>query len=117
MYILHIEDEPSDAALVDRYLRTTSHQYQNATTIETAWEMLQNQPDIVLVDMILNHARNGFKFVQDLRHQGYQKPIVAITGLVLDKEIKQCYSAGCNAVLIKPFSINELITILDKYIS
>jgi CheY-like chemotaxis protein len=117
MHILHIEDEPSDAALVDRYLRTTHHQYQNATTIEAAWEMIQNKPDIVLVDMIINHVRNGFKFVQDLRHQGYQKPIVAITGLVLDKEIKQCYTAGCNAVLIKPFSIDALIATLNEYIS
>ena len=117
MDILYIEDEPSDAALVGRYINTTGHQYENVASFEAASERIAaNQPDLILVDMIINHTRKGFAFVHALRDQGYTRPIIAVTGLALDAEIKQCYAVGCNAVLVKPYTIMELVALLDKYL-
>lgn len=117
MRILYIEDEPADAQLVERYIEVTPHQVVVVSNIPDAQAAFANPVDLVLVDVLLNKTRSGYDFVRELRTQGYQQPIIAVTGLSFDADIERCYSAGCTDVLTKPYAIKQLAELLEKYTS
>src|ERR1700694_1718036 len=109
MNILYVEDEPADAQLVQRYVQLTPHQLTVTPTIQEAMDSLESKPDLILVDVLLNQDKVGYKFVRELRTRGYTQAIVAVTGLVLAHDIEQCYEAGFTEVLAKPYAIQELV--------
>lgn len=117
MRILYLEDEAADAQLVERYVQLTDHELVVAGDLASAWANLEETTGLILVDVLLNKSRSGYDFVRELRTRGYQQPIVAITGLALNSDIEQCYRAGCDDVLIKPYAINQLVALFDKYVS
>jgi CheY-like chemotaxis protein len=117
MLVLYIEDEPNDYTLVERYLRSTQHELLIATNVDDAWQALAQQPDLVLVDMLINQSRQGFDFVQHARDRGYAQPVVAITGLSLPTDLERCYAVGCTEVLQKPYTIHQLAATLNRYLS
>jgi CheY-like chemotaxis protein len=105
MRILYLEDEPADAQLVERYIRLTQNQVTIANNVADARAALEEPPDMVLVDILLNRTR-----------EGYTQPIIAVTGLTLRQEIEQCYRSGVTDILTKPYTANQLAQILDKYL-
>ena len=116
MLILYVEDDPTDADLVARYLRNSPHQLKIAKSIEEASVILGEEPALVLVDIMLNRSRQGFNFVSQLREHGYTQPVIAITALSLPKEKEQCLEAGCTEVLTKPYMIDQLAGVMNKYL-
>ncbi len=117
MLILYIEDEPNDYTLVQRYVRSTPHELMVCTNIDDGWQALGQQPDLILVDLMLNQSRQGYDFVQVMRQHGYTQPVVAVTGLSLPNEVEHCYEVGCNEVLQKPYTIHQLADTLNRYLS
>ena len=90
MYILSIEDTPADAELVQRVTRARHHQGTFVRTLQEARQVLQEtNPDVILVDVVLNQVRVGDEFVRELRAEGYTQPIIAVTALALPHEIQQ----------------------------
>jgi CheY-like chemotaxis protein len=115
MKILYIEDEPADANLVERYIQLTPHKLVLASNLVDARAAMTTPPDLILVDVLLGRARDGYSFVKEMRGQGYEHPIIAVTGLSTPYDIEQCYESGVNEVLTKPYAINQLIELLNKY--
>jgi CheY-like chemotaxis protein len=115
MRILYVEDEPADAQLVERYVQLTPHQLVVASNVQDAKAAMKNIPDLILVDVLLGSTRDGYALVRDLRRQGYARPIVAVTALTTPYDIDQCFEAGFDEVLGKPYAINQLVDILDRY--
>jgi CheY-like chemotaxis protein len=115
MLILYIEDEPNDATLLDRYIRVTPHKLHIVTNMQDAKAHMTQTPDLLLVDVLIGQARQGYNFVRELRNQGYNQPIVAVTGLSTPYDIEQCFASGFNEVLTKPYTIDELADMINKY--
>jgi CheY-like chemotaxis protein len=113
--ILYVEDMPLDAELVQRYIDVTPHELVIATTLDAARQALQNNPDLILLDVVLNDTKSGYGFVRELRTQHFTHPIIAVTALALPKDIEQCYEAGFTAVLVKPFELKHLAALLAQY--
>ncbi len=116
MRILYVEDEPADALLVARYMQSTEHELVAVPTIQEAKACLENSPELILVDILLNHTRQGYDFVSELRAQGCTAPIIAVTGLALPLEIEHCYQVGFTDVLTKPYTVRQLADLLQKYL-
>lgn len=117
MLILYIEDDPIDAQLVERFSKITKHQVIITNNTEDAKSALASSPDLILVDIILNNSRSGYRFVRDLRTQGFTQPIIALTALSLPQDIEACYEAGVTEILSKPYEITQLQKLFDKYMS
>jgi len=115
MRIVCIEDEPADAELMERYATLKQHEFVIATNLEEGYAALGVTTHLILVDIILNRARVGYQLVKNLRSQGYTTPIVAVTGLALPNDIQQCYEAGFSDVLTKPYNIQQLVELFNKY--
>jgi CheY-like chemotaxis protein len=117
MKILYIEDEPADANLVERYIQLTPHELVLASNVSDARDAMNTHPDLILVDVLLGRTRDGYTFIQEMRGQGYEQPIIAVTGLSTPYDLEQCYQSGVDEVLTKPYAINQLIELLNKYAS
>jgi CheY-like chemotaxis protein len=116
MHILYIEDEYNDAVLVRRYVQTTPHQITIVETTKEAIKVLESAPSLILVDVLLGGVRDGLEFVKMARQRGYMKPMIAITGLTLPQDLEKCLAVGCTEVVSKPYSINELDRVINKYL-
>lgn len=116
MRILYLEDEYNDAALVQRYVQTTPHQITIVETTKEAVKVLESAPALILVDVLLGGVRDGLEFVRMARQRGYTQPIVAVTALALPQDVEKCIAAGCTEVIRKPFGINELDRVINKYL-
>ena len=85
-------------------------------------EALQNAqdmvPDLIITDMIMP-IMGGKQFIDQVRaHPGLSHiPIIAITAISSDKERIECYEAGADAVLVKPFNTDELLLLSQRLIS
>ncbi len=115
MRIVYVEDEPADAQLVERYAALTHHELVVASNIEDARTALDTPTDLLLVDVVLQETRAGYRFVEDLRAHGYEQPVIAVTGLALPQDIQECYRCGFTDVLTKPYNIKQLAELFNKY--
>lgn len=115
MRILHIEDDLSNARLVEMYVNSTIHEIMSVSTIQAAYSALDFQPDMILLDMILEGGRDGFQFVSELRQHGYTMPVIAVTALSAHNDMQACYEAGVDRVLVKPFTIKQLAQVIHAY--
>jgi CheY-like chemotaxis protein len=116
MRVLYIEDEPNDIHLVELYMQSISQSMVAVTNLQDAYKALDDRPDLILVDILLDQARSGYDFARSLRRQGYQTPLVAITALSTQKDIDACYEAGFDQVLVKPFMISQLAETIAYFI-
>jgi len=113
--ILYVDDEPNDIHLVELFINTTPHQLVATDNIAEAQHALSEQPDLVLMDILIGNTRAGFEFVQQARQVGYTQPMVAVTGLSTADDIQKCLAAGFDRVLTKPFSILQLAELINAY--
>lgn len=60
---------------------------------------------------------DGFEASQHLREQGYNKPIIALTAGTTIHEKQHCIECGMNDVLSKPYRLEDLKAILQKWLS
>src|SRR5689334_10267254 len=108
MNILYLEYEPQDAELLALYTRAMTYNLTVASSLEEANAAIAEYPDLVLVDVMLGRTRDGFKFTQGLREQGFDRPVVAVTALATAGDMEECRRAGFDRVLTKPYTINQL---------
>jgi CheY-like chemotaxis protein len=117
MNILYIEDEPNDAQLVALYVNTTPHHLTIAANTQEARKAFADNPDLILVDVLLGAARDGYKLVRELHDQGCTRPIIAITALTTPRDVEECQAVGFDFVLHKPFTIEQLAAVIGRYAS
>ena len=115
MRILYMDDEPNDIHLVDLYVKSTSHELIVAEDLEKFDASLDTQPDLILIDIMINRSRIGLQLPQKVRQQGHDVPLIAVTGLTTADDLRQCQTAGFDHVLTKPFSILQLANVIKRY--
>lgn len=115
MKILYVEDEPNHAQLIRLYAQSYQHTLFLANTLEQAFTLLQETPELILVDVLLRETRSGLEFIRSVRASGSKVPIVVITALssVLDQEA--CRQAGADAIIFKPITMKNLDNIFEHY--
>ncbi len=72
--------------------------------------------DLIFMDMQMP-VMDGIEACRQLRDQGNQIPIIALTANVMQKHRDQFRAVGCNEFLDKPISKQKLIALLQQYLS
>ncbi|MEZ4672113.1 MAG: response regulator [Anaerolineae bacterium] len=116
MKILHIEDDMNSARLVEMYVTSTHHEIVTVYNVHEAISVMESdRPDLILLDLVLNGQRDGFSLVRDLRQQGFDLPIIAVTALSTRQDLRECNDVGIDHVLVKPFTIKQLAQVIQTY--
>lgn len=122
--VLHVDDEPLNRALVRAMLaraadpRLNAAQLREAGTLAAARTAWADQPaDIVLLDVRLPDG-SGLELAAELRAGvGRERPwIIALTGGAASAEQRSARAAGCDAVLLKPYTVEQFETALTEYL-
>ena len=121
MKILLVEDNLLNQKVVMFNLKKYDYNITAVTNGLDALEAVKNnQFDLVLMDIMLPEM-NGFEVTEKIRNfeskQGKNPvPIVALTANTLDNDREKCISVGMNEYLSKPFTANELIEKIEKFV-
>jgi DNA-binding response OmpR family regulator len=107
--VLVIEDDPHIADLVDLYLRREGFRVLLAGDGEKGLQIFTNEdPWIVILDVGLPGARDGFDVCREIRARG-AAPVLFLTAR--DDEVDRILGLelGADDYLVKPFSPRELV--------
>ncbi len=82
---------------------------EQAETMAAAFDKIDDfAPDILILDVQLPDG-NGFHICERLRKQGFEKPIIMLTGQDGEQEIIKGLDTGANDYLAKPMRFGELL--------
>jgi two-component system KDP operon response regulator KdpE len=107
--ILVVEDEPRVMRLVSEVLGAVGYRVIGAASGEAAIEMLAlEQPDLVLLDILLPHDLDGYQVCRRIREFS-DVPVIMLTAKARDDDILAGFDAGADDYLTKPFNAKELV--------
>jgi two-component system KDP operon response regulator KdpE len=107
--ILVVEDEPRMTLLVREVLQAFDYRVVAAANGETAIEMVAlEQPDLVLLDILLPHGPDGYEVCQRIREFS-NVAVIMLTAKARESEILRGFEVGADDYLVKPFNAKELV--------
>ncbi len=117
--VLLADDGPDNQRLISHVLRKAGADVvvvgdgQEALDTALAADVEATPFDVVLMDMQMP-VLDGYEATQQLREQGYDRSIVAITAHAMDSDRERCLNAGCDAFTTKPLKIEELLGLVAE---
>ena len=113
--VLVVEDEEVNYFL----LRDILENYQAIVTWaeigQQAVDMIHNGEffDFILMDINLP-AMDGLETTRKIKTMHPRIPIIAQTAFAQDSEVENCLKAGCDGVVLKPFTQKKLFSAIQK---
>ena len=107
--ILIVDDDPAVVNSTADMLSAFSFDVITSTDPRKGFEMATSQaPDVIILDWMMP-GYSGMQFVSDFRKQGYQTPVLFLTGKgELDTDQVEALRAGADDYLAKPCSAQLL---------
>jgi two-component system, OmpR family, KDP operon response regulator KdpE len=107
--ILVVEDEPRLVRLIRAILESAQYQVEVVPNGERAIEQLAlDPPDLVLLDLLLPGALDGFEVCRRMR--GFSMvPIIMLTARAGEEDKLRGFEMGADDYIVKPFSAKELL--------
>ncbi|MEH1905364.1 MAG: hybrid histidine kinase/response regulator HrmK [Nostoc sp.] len=115
--ILLVENDLTNAYLIQIYLRKLGYQVTWAKNASEMWEALtQLDPALILMDVYLADG-NGLELVQQLREnrQYAAIPIIIQTAMAMKGDREICLESGVNDYISKPIDLILLASLVAKY--
>jgi len=116
---LIIEDHPDMLDVLSRQLEVLKFTVISVDNgMEGVEKAIAEKPDLILMDIMMPEM-DGREATRIIRSNPGTKdiPILAITVLFREKELKKCIEAGCNDYLVKPFTFEELQEKIKEHLS
>ena len=108
--VLVIDDEPSIRMLCRVNLELEGYDVREATTLDEARAELANGIDVVLLDVHLAHE-DGRELLVEIRRD---RPGLAVALFTGSYEIAEGEADRGDALIPKPFTIDELVATVDR---
>ena len=117
--ILLVEDNDINRLYAGSILKMWGCPFDTAENGEVALEKFKNSHfDLILMDIQMP-IMDGFETTKVIRQWNNEKghvPIVALTANATQRDIDKCIAIGMNDCLTKPFTQEDLLKVLDKYL-
>ena len=115
-HILVIDDQDSMRSIISQMLEDKGHQVATAEDGEQGLKIFETTPaafDLIMCDVNMPKL-DGFEFLQKVKKDHPQTPVILLTGTNPDmaQYIGKEYKA--NAILKKPFIVDEVMEIVGK---
>ncbi len=107
--ILVVDDEPKLVRLVREVLTATGFEVLSTGSGESAIEMVAvEQPDLVLLDIVLSGATDGYTVAHRVREFS-DVPIIMLTAKARESDLLRGFDSGADDYIVKPFGSKELL--------
>ena len=117
-YILAADDEPMNLMILAELLE---EQYE-LVCVDNGLECLESvrnrQPDLILMDINMPEM-DGIEACRQIKllKETASLPIIMVSALASGSEIEAGLAAGADAYISKPFNEDELLQIIQQYLS
>ena len=113
--ILVAEDEDSNYELVKIVLAKRYRLIRAKNGIEAVTFCEDEHPDLILMDIRMPDM-NGLDATRIIKEVNHDIPIVALSAYAFDENIREAKEAGCDHFMAKPFRVEDLLDVVQKYI-
>ena len=115
--IVVAEDDKFIAHAYRNALELDGHDVHMAVDGDEALKFIAKyEPDLVMLDLVMP-GRNGFDTLKTLRQKDKETPVIILSNLGQDSDIKQCEKYGISAYLVKSnTSMKEVLKTMKKYL-
>lgn len=110
--ILVIEDEDKLRRVLEIQLRSAGYEVELASNAEQG-RKLASSVDLVLTDLRLP-GMDGLTLLETLRSQSLTLPVIVMTAYGTVENAVQAIKSGAAEFLLKPFSMDHLMTVVEK---
>ncbi|HEY1205636.1 MAG: sigma-54 dependent transcriptional regulator [Bryobacteraceae bacterium] len=110
--ILIVEDEDKLRRVLELQLRSADFEVEQAATAEAALKLVDHA-DLVLTDLRLP-GMDGLDLIHLIRRQNTRTPIVVMTAFGTIETAVNAMKAGAADFLLKPFSLDHMMTVIRK---
>ena len=111
---LVVDDDPNIRTILSRALRNHKWKASAADSGEAALATLEDQTfDLIFLDLVMA-GMNGAQTFQEIRRKDPTAQVVIITGFPDSEMMASAMETGPFAVMLKPFSLNQLRGFLDQ---
>jgi len=118
--ILVVDDHVLIRKLILMAFEDTEYEILQARNGQSALELANaEQPDLILLDVMMPDGMDGLEVCRELRRDEHFKetPIIMLSAKAQLVNQQEGLKAGANLYLMKPFSPNDLVTIVSKYLA
>lgn len=118
--VLLVEDREEFGYLLRHHLESAGAEVVSAADTAKALETFRQADEagrpfaVVIVEMQMSGG-DGYETVRQLRAASASTPILALTASTFEADTQQCYSAGCDACLLKPFEAELLLETVAQW--
>lgn len=107
--ILLVEDDYALAMGTEYTLEAEGYEVFHAPNLKTARAHLKEQPDLVLLDVMLPDG-TGYDLCKEVREAGNVVPIIFLTAVSEEVNIVQGLEYGADDYVAKPYRVKELLS-------
>jgi len=114
--ILVIDDEDFISSLIARALKKEGHSVIITSDYATSIKVIDGAViDLVVSDIMLPFT-GGLEIVEHIKNSNELKhiPVILVTGM--DKDILFSSKVKAEAILLKPFDMGELVSVVNSYL-
>jgi two-component system cell cycle response regulator DivK len=113
--VLVVEDDDMSFLYLNQLFMLTKCKLIHARSGSEALEKFgAEQPDMILMDIQLPDME-GTEVARKIRQSNSEIPIIAQTAGKSGDEQDKALKAGCNSILIKPFTMDKLFEVISRY--
>ncbi len=110
--VLVVEDEDKLRRVIELQLKTAGFDVEQSGSAEGALQ-LADRADLILTDLRLPGI-NGLELLATLRRQDLHTPVIVMTAFGSIETAVEAMKAGAADFLPKPFSLDHLMTVVNK---
>ena len=117
-YILIAEDNPVNQELMGAQLKLLGYKADYAENGVEALKMWKSGDYRLLLTDIRMPEMNGYELMERIRvlqPKDSETPIIAVTANAMERDVQLCLDRGASDVLSKPFSLDDLRQMLEKW--
>lgn len=114
--ILIVEDNPVNQLIVQKLLKAFGVAFESVNNGQECLEYFETKTaNLILMDCQMP-VMDGYTATENLRKQGYQLPIIALTANAQESDKQACIHAGMDDFLSKPFKKDALVELLERHL-
>ena len=116
--ILFVEDEPSLQKAVNEVLTQEGFEVMTASDGEEGLEMIKQEPDLVLLDLILP-KKDGFQVLKEMKEDEKTKdiPVIVLTNLEGTGDVEKALELGATTYLVKAnYELEDVLAKIKEFL-